>query len=259
MEMIQERRKKGLTTTGLRVWGMLFLALGAVSAGIIQNRILGMGSGNGNELLALLERSPELMSYATAAVVLQAMETCAVPIFAFLLAEGMDNTSDPKQYLLRVLTLAAITEIPYNLVYSGKLLDFSSRNPVFGVAFALIAIWFCKGYEEKKLKNFFVRMLVVFCAILWCGMLKINYGGTMVLISYVLWAYRQKPSSYRYLAGASAAILCSISHMLFIAAPMGFLAILFYNDEEGDSDRKVNYGAYPVILLVTLVAGMVLV
>ena len=253
MERIQPRRKRGINTSGLRVWGLLFAALGAVSVGIIQNRILGFGEGS--DLLTLLEQNPELMTYATMAVVMQAMETCAVPIFAFLLAEGMENTSDPKKYLYRVLTLAAVSEIPYNLVVSGKLLDLSSRNPVFGVAIALIAIWFCRGYQEKKLKNFLTRMLVVFCAVLWCTMLKVNYGGTMVVISYVLWAYRYKPSSYRLLAGAAATTLCSISYMLFIAAPMGFLAILFYNDEEGDSGRKVNYGAYPAILLITLAAG----
>lgn len=256
MERIQERRTKGLNTSGLRAWGLLFVALGAVSMGIIQRQILGIGSGT--DLLTVLENNPELMTYATLAVVLQAMETCAVPIFAFLLSEGMENTSDPKRYLLRVVTLAAATEIPYNLVYSGKLLDFSSRNPVFGVVFALIAIWFCRGYQEKKFKNFCIRMLVVFCAMLWCGMLNIGYGGTMVLIAHVLWAYRYKPYSYRLLAGAAAAILCSISHMLFIAAPMGFLVILFYNDEEGESDRKVNYGAYPVILILTLAAGFFL-
>ena len=254
MERIQERRNKGITTTGLRVWGLMFLALGAVSVGVIQNRILGMNNGNG-DLLALLESRPELMTYATVAVVLQAMETCAVPIFAFLLAEGAENTSDIRKYLIRILTLALVSEIPYNLLMSGKLLDFSSRNPVFGTALALIAIWLCTRYQEKKFKNFLIRMLVVFCGMLWCGMLRISFGGTMVLISYVLWAYRYKPSSYRLLAGSAAAILCSISHMLFIAAPMGFLSILFYNDEEGDSERKINYAAYPAILLITLIAG----
>lgn len=257
MERIQPRRKRGINTGGLRAWGLLFIALGAVSAGVIQNRILGMSSGT--DLLALLEQKPEMMSYATMAVVMQAMETCAVPIFAFLLAEGMDNTSDPKSYLIRVLTLAAVSEIPYNLVFSGRLLDFSTRNPVFGVAIALIAIWFCKGYEEKKLKNFLIRMMLVVCAALWCGMLRVNYGGTMVLISYVLWAFRHKPHSYRLLAGFAVAVLCSVSYMLFIAAPMGFMAVMFYNDEEGDTDRRVNYGAYPAILLITLAAGYFLV
>lgn len=257
MEMIEPRRKKGLNTSGLRIWGLLFVALGAVSVGIIQSRILGLGSGA--DLLSVLEQHPEMMSYATMAVVMQAMETCAVPIFAFLLAEGMENTTDPKKYLCRVLAMAAAAEIPYNLVVSGKLLDLSSRNPVFGVAFALIAIWFCSGHQEKTLKNFLIRMLVVLCAVLWCSMLRISYGGTMVIISYVLWAYRYKPSSYRLLAGAAATTLCSISYMLFIAAPMGYLALLFYNDEEGDTDYKVNYGAYPAILLITWLAGMFLV
>jgi hypothetical protein len=256
MEVIPGRRKRGLNTTGLRTWGLLFVALGAVSVAVIQNGILGLNKGN--DLLTVLERSPELMTYATAAVVMQAMETCAVPIFAFLLTEGMENTADPKKYLIRILTLAVVSEIPYNLAFSGKLLDFSSRNPVLGVAFAMIVLWFCNGYQEKKFKNFLIRMLVMVCGMLWCGMLNVAYGGTMVLISYVLWAYRHKPYSYRLLAGSAATILCSISHMLFIAAPMGFLPILFYNDEEGDSDRKVNYGAYPVILLITLAAGIFL-
>ena len=255
MERIQPRRKRGINTSGLRVWGLLFIAMGAVSVGVIQNRILGMGPGGSNDLLAVLERNPEMMTYATMAVVMQAMETCAVPIFAFLLAEGMENTSDPRSYLIRVLSLAALSEIPYNLVVGGKLLDLSTRNPVFGVVFGLIVIWFCKGYENKGLKNFAVRMLVVLCGALWCGMLRVSYGGMLVVIAYVLWAFRYKPHSYRLLAGAAATTLCSISYVLFIAAPMGYLAVLFYNDEEGDSDRKVNYAAYPAMLLLTLAAG----
>lgn len=257
MERIQERRKKGITTTGLRTWGLLFVALGAVSTCVIQNGILGLNRGM--DLLTLLEQNPEMMSYATMAVVMQAMETCAVPVFAFLLAEGVENTSDIKQYLLRVVTLAAVSEIPYNLVFSGKLLDFSSRNPVFGVVFGLIVIWICSRYEEKSVKNFLIRLVAVVCGVLWCGMLTVGYGAMTVLISYVIWSLRHKPSSYRLLAGFGACALCSVGYMLFIAAPMGFLPVLFYNDEEGDSDRKVNYGAYPAILVITAVVGMFLV
>lgn len=258
MERIQPRRNKGLTTTGLRVLGLLFVALGAVGTGVIQNRILGMSAGKGADLLALLERDPSMMSYATMAIVMQAMETCAVPIFALLLAEGMENTSDVKAYLKRVLILALVSEIPYNLVVSGKLLDLTSRNPVFGVVFAMIAICFCQYYGEKNVKHFIIRLLVVFCAAMWCAMLRITFGGTMVLISYVLWAYRLKPSSYRYLAGSAATIVCSISSMLFIAAPMGFLAVLLYNGEEGNSTQRINYASYPAILLITAAAGMFL-
>lgn len=257
MERIQRRKHSGINSDGLRMWGILFLALGIVGKAIFQNQYLGMNRGDGNALLALLEQNPDMMSYATVAVVLQAMETCAVPIFAFLLSEGMMHTKNPKQYLIRLLATAAAAEIPFNLAMSGKLLDFSSRNPVFGLVFAAVGIWFCMYYGEKSVKNFFIRILVVFCAALWCGMLKVQYGAITVFISAVLWAFRLKPS-YRNIAGASVTIVCSLSSMFFMAAPMGFLAVFLYNGEEGEMRPLVRYGAYPALLLMAAAAGMFL-
>lgn len=255
MERIQPRRERGLSAAGLRVWGLLFIALGAVGTGIIQNGILGLSSGK--DLLTLLEQHPEMMRYATAAVVLQAMETCAVPIFAFLLTEGARHTSDLPRYLLRVLAVAAASEIPYNLLSEGKLLAFGARNPVFGLVFALIAIYFFRQYPEKSFKHLLLRLVVVICAAGWCAMLRVEYGGTLVIISAVLWAFRAKPS-YRNIAGATATIACSLGSMFFMAAPMGFLAVFLYNGEKGEINPAVKYGAYPAVLLTAALAGMFL-
>lgn len=257
MERIQPRRNKGLTTAGLRVWGMLFVAAGVVGRSIIQNRILGLNDPNSPGLLAVLESNPDLMMYATIAVVLQALETCAVPIFAFLLTEGMEHTSDVKKYLLRVLGIAAVSEIPYNIAISGKLLDFGTRNPVFGLVFAMVVILFSKHYGEKTFKNVLIWILVALCGAAWCTMLRIECGSILVIISAVLWAFRAKPS-YRNVAGATATIVCSLRSMFFMAAPMGFLAVFLYNGEEGDENPTVKYAAYPAILLVAAVAGMFL-
>ena len=43
----------------------------------------------------------------------------AFPVFAFLLAEGYRHTHDVRRYLLRLLLGAVISEIPFNLFYSG--------------------------------------------------------------------------------------------------------------------------------------------
>lgn len=258
MERIQPGRNKGLTATGLRVWGMLFVAAGIVGRSILQNRILGLNDPGSPGLLAVLESSPDMMTYATVAIVMQALETCAVPVFAFLLTEGMAHTSDVKRYLMRVLGTAAGAEIPYNLAMSGKLLDFGSRNPVFGLVFAMVVILLCRPYEEKSFKNLLIRLFAVLCGALWCGMLRIEYGGMPVIIAAVLWAFRRKPS-YRNVAGAAATVVCSLGSMFFMAAPMGFLAVFLYNGEEGDLDPRVKYAVYPAALLLGWAAGVLLV
>ena len=62
----------------------------------------------------------------------------------------------------------------------------------------------------------------------------------------------------RSMAGAAASILCCLFSMFFLAAPMGFLAIHFYNGEKGADNRWVNYLAYPVLLLMIGMAGAIL-
>lgn len=254
MERIQPRRTRGISSVGVRIWGMLFVVLGAVGKSLIQNRILGMSQVGGPGLEVLLETNPEMMSYVTAAVVLMTLETCAVPIFAFLISNGMQHTGSVKNYLLRVLGTAVLAEIPYNLVGADRILDLGSRNPVFGLVFAMIAINFCMEYPEKNLKHRLIRLFVTVCSAIWCGMLRIAYGGALVIIACVLWAFRAKPS-YRNLAGAVASVACSLSSMFFVAAPMGFMAVMLHNGEEGDSNRYVNYLAYPAILLAVFLTG----
>lgn len=257
MEQIQRRKRNGIHSGALRTWGMLFVAAGVISRSVLQMRLLGMGSISGAQLLEVMSASDSAMSIATVALVLQVLEACAVPIFAALLVEGFKNTSNFKNYLLRVVGLALLSELPYNLAISGKLLDFSTRNPVFGIALGLIVLAFYKYYAGKSAKNIAIKALVTLAAVLWVGMLGIEYGVPVVLVSAVLWALRGN-TLMANVAGATVSIVCSLSSLFMMAAPMGFLAVHSYNGEKGESNRLVDYLAYPVLLLGTFLVGLVL-
>ena len=120
MERLGNTRSSGLHAGNLRAWGMLFAIAGIISRGLLQRCMLGVGTASMAELMEKMQTSEMAMGIATVALVLQAVETVAVPIFVFLLAEGLQHTSDFKKYVMRIAVLAVATEIPFDLAMSGK-------------------------------------------------------------------------------------------------------------------------------------------
>lgn len=251
---LSRERIPGLNTTGLRIWGMVFLVLAAAGKALLQNRLLQMNEAT--DLLAALSTGSGML-IATFALMLQTIEGCAIPVFAYLALEGAKHTADFGKYMMRVAGLALLTELPYNFAMSGKLLDLSDRNPVFGVALALILIYFYKRYEGKRIQNIAIKVAVTLAAFVWAGMLRINHGNAFVAVVAALWLFWNKPN-FRNLAGGCAMMLCSLISPFYLMAPMGFLILHFYNGEKGPSRREVHYLVYPVALLAIGLIGFFL-
>lgn len=165
-----------------------------------------MGESSGQQLMALMEGSDDAMIIATIALLLQAVETCAVPIFSFLLVEGFQHTADFGKYAARIMGVAVLSEIPYNLAMGGKILDLNTRNPVFGLVLCLVLLYFYRRYEERSLQNTTVKVVAI-AAMLWAVMLRVEYGVALVLLICVLWIFR-KNSVYQGFAGAAADHQC---------------------------------------------------
>lgn len=244
-ERLGPTRPSGLHAGSLRAWGMLFAIAGIVSRSILQNKMLGVGLRSMQELMEMMQADQSVMAIATVALILQAVETVAVPIFAFLLAEGFIHTSDWKKYFARVAGLAVLTEIPYDLAMNGKVLEFGSQNPVFGLVLCMILLYFFRRFAGKKL----VCVIMTLAGLVWCLMLKVEHGIPMMLMICVIHLFRNK-RMFMGFSGMAAAALCTGISPFYLAAPMGFLAIHFYNGEPGNSSRLVNYLFYPVTLLV---------
>lgn len=250
-------KKTGISVNALRTWGILFMAAGVLGRGVIQNHILGFTGLSTQQMLDAMAASETAMNYATFSIALQALETCAAPIFAVLLVEGILHTSDFYKYFTRVLGVTLLTEIPYNLCVGKGILDFSTRNPMFALVLGMLLIFFYQRYAEKGFKNVLVKILVTVAALVWVRMLTIDFGTPMLVLIAVLWATRGK-ANYRNFIGASAAIACSLFNPFFLASPMSFLAIHMCNWEKNEENRTVNYLSYPGILLLAFLVGKLL-
>ena len=254
MERLRTEQPKGLTRAGIRKWGMLFLILGLFGHSIILNRYLGIAGMTGDQLLQAMNSGSEVMTAVTVALVCKFTETCAAPIFCLLLADGMAHTANGAKYIGRILGVALVSEIPYNFAMTGKLLDTSSRNPVFGMLMAAILLFLYNRYSEKKLTNLALKAAFTIAAFFWSGLLRIDNGIICVFISLVFWVFRKKPN-IRNLMGGIAAMLCSFLSVFFMMAPMGMMVLHFYNGEKGEENRLVTYLFYPAVLILLGIVG----
>lgn len=257
---MNERRRSSqlaLTSTGLRVWGLVFLIAGMIGRGIIQNAVLGIGSVTTQELLQAMEMDGNVVHYASAAIILQGIETCAVPIFAFLLVEGFRHTSNFKAYILRVLGVALLAEIPFNLVCRSQVFDFDYRNPAFALVLGLVMLYFYDRYPGFSAGSIGAKAAVSVGAFLWVQMLRVQDGAPLLVMVAVLWALRNK-SVIRPLAAAVAAFACSLFSPYYMVAPISVVAIHLYSGERGAENKWANYLSYPVLLLAVGIAAVVM-
>lgn len=223
----------------LRVVGWFFLIGGVV--GQMMQAWLVAQAGDG-ALLDLLESNSGLMTMATVAMMLSVLEYLAVPIFAFLLVEGVIHTSHFGKYFLRVAALALICQLLYGLRNAGP-------NPVFALVMAMIMLYFFRQFSKKGVGSVLIRITAVLGCLMWSLMLSIPHGAACVLITAALWLLKDK-QYFRTFGGFTVTILCSIFSPAYAAASISFLILHFYNGERGKSLRAVSYLFYPLLLAV---------
>ena len=85
------------------------------------------------KLIAILSMTIDHIGYLLfpKVTLLRIVGRIAFPIFAYLIAEGFVHTGDVKKYLLRLGIFAILSEIPYDLVISGNVLDLEQQNIFF--------------------------------------------------------------------------------------------------------------------------------
>lgn len=256
-ERLSVRRSDGFDRSVLRLWGLIIAAVGILGRGILQNRVLGMNTNTSAQLLELMNQSGAAMNAATAALAMQAIESMAVPIFAVLTVDGFAHTKSVKKYLLHVGAVAAVSEGLYNFALTGKFIENSTRNPVFGLVIVIAMLYLLRYYAGNDLTKVMIKAAVIAAAWVWAGILRVEFGRSMVLISAVLWILRGRHTMAFFTASA-VALVCCVGSPLFMFAPMGFLLAHFYNGEEGNTVKLLQYALYPLILLLIGAVGILL-
>lgn len=252
-------KKKGFVLAGnlnsavLQICGLVLLAAGCLST--VLQKLLGVGQGTNLQLLETIQNDPNGMILATVALICQMLEMCAVPLFAFLLVEGAVHTKNFGRYLLRVIILALVCEMPHNLLLYGTVLGSGELNPVFAAVFSLAMLFFFRTFPEKSAGHIAIRVIAVLGTFLWSNFLGVNFGGTCVLITAVFWLTKERRGLQLFF-GTIICIACSVFSPLYLSSALSIIVIFFYGGERGKELRLLRYLGYPVILLLFCILSL---
>lgn len=226
--------RKGLSGSTLKLIAIITMLIDHVGAGIL-GRLLVMDNWQ-NEAL--------FQAYS----VMRDIGRIAFPIFCFLLVEGFLHTSDRKKYAMRLGIFALVSEVPFDLAFNSKILEFGYQNVFFTLLLGLLTIMaFHELAEEKAQWNCWVRILAgILTVLLGMGaaeLLRTDYGALGVLAVMVLYLLRnqrilQAVAGYLY--------FCSWEPTSLPA----FILMAFYNGKRGWKLKYFFYAFYPVHLLM---------
>lgn len=186
--------------------------------------------------------------------VMRGIGRLAFPIFCFFIAEGFVRTSSRGRYALRLALFALISEIPFDLVSSGRVIHLTGQNVYLTLLLGLLGLW---GYEALAKRGLTVAaMLVPLGCALAAHLLYADYGAGGVLLIFVL--YRCASNKIRQGVGVVLVMggLSGLYHPIQMMGVLGWALCLGYNGQRGPRVKYAFYACYPLHLLILWVLGV---
>ncbi|MBR4461378.1 MAG: hypothetical protein IKS51_02205 [Erysipelotrichaceae bacterium] len=172
----------------------------------------------------------------------------AMPLFAFAVAEGYIHTHDRKKYLLRMLLMGMISEIPFDLVLFGKPLEFTHQNIMLTFTYAILGLMCYDRISRDRdfsIPGILVLLLFVISSLLLC----LDYNMVALAVIFTFYLLRKKPLWFRTIA-AMLVYYVFRNVGVYRFGLLGFLPVFLYNGQRGKGFKWLFYLFYPGHLLL---------
>ena len=205
------------------------------------------------------------------AVLLTASEVCSIsywlmsgigriafPIFSFLLVEGFLRTRNVGNYVLRLGLCGLGSEIPYDLAFSGRIIDWHSQNVLFTLFLGLMALMLIRrlnnGREEPVRRSVVVMIMAgIFLLAVFAEFSRCDYGAIGVFLIISMYLFRKQETWRDLVSGMLLVVLNPFEAAAAVAIPL----IHRYNGERGKQSKYGMYLFYPGHLLLLSTARQI--
>lgn len=251
-------KQRGLSGGTLKIIAIITMFTDHVAAAVIARILRGAASMTDGQMEVLLRKNAGALGGLLAGwletgalydiyAVMRDIGRIAFPIFCFLLVEGFMHTRNRWKYLWRLGLFAILSEIPFDLAFSSRVLETGYQNIYFTLFLGMLTMILYHKIEEQVRWNVWMRtfagMVVLFAGMGMAELLRTDYGAKGVMCIMVLYVFRQ----YRMLQVAAGAL----SFFWWeLPAVLAFIPIASYNGKRGLNLKYFFYIFYPAHLLL---------
>jgi len=168
------------------------------------------------------------------------------PVICFFIAEGYHYTSDRKKYILRLLVLALISHIPFNITFGHTLSPREATSVIWALVMGLIALSALKSEKLHLIVK--VLILALCCALAWTA--NWNFVAVLWIVAFGLFHGNFRRQILAFCAVGIVFHLALVYHRfgfshwfqlgIFLSIP--FLAL--YNGKLGKKSKVMAYSFY---------------
>lgn len=174
-------RKKGISGSTIKLIGIITMFIDHFAAALLTRVVISWShlyemtySNNQDAIMRLM-----LLYYGM--WFLRMVGRLGFPIFCFLLVEGFGKTSNKLKYAVRLGLFALVSEIPFDLAFSAKVLEFGHQNVFFTLFLGFLAMCAFDFLGKHKLPGA-VRwiMSIAALAVIWVWLTLEQMNVTVV-------------------------------------------------------------------------------
>ena len=178
--------KKGISGSTIKLIGIITMFIDHFAAALLTRILIHRGLfsvmySNNQDVIAQWKRENWLLYFGME--FLRMVGRLGFPIFCFLLVEGFGKTSSKFKYAIRLGLFALISEIPFDLAFSAKVLEFGYQNVYFTLFLGFLAMCAFDFLGKHKLPGA-VRwiMSIAALAVLWAWLMHRQMDVVLVSI-----------------------------------------------------------------------------
>lgn len=222
--------RRGISGSAIKMIAIISMLIDHIGAVVVERMLYFPQYGDGLRTLYMVLRSIGRLGF---------------PIFCFLLVEGFMHTRSVWKYALRLGVFALLSEVPFDLAFSGSWMYSKYQNVFVTLLIGLLVMIFMDRIGKRKWPAVLkapLQLGVIIAGMYAAELLRTDYAALGVMCIVTIFLFRKNRLA-QAIAGA-------VVFLWEIPASLAFLPVAAYNGKRGWKMKYFFYAFYPCHLLI---------